>query len=191
VAKDKKPLPTPPNRKKRFVREDEEAQLLSDKLAMAQSQGRLDELLEDELGENEQARKLVSMMMGMSGMDMSAAMHKGKPAGSQMKEKTGAPEEPPEDVMLAAMSGDLSGLAQLLKRESEKRRGEGQTAASEGREREPATPQPGNPQAEPVFERATIDQLIQMAAENGVSVDWLINRALTLYVRDHRSTGRL
>lgn len=189
MAKDKKPLPTPPNRKKRFGVEDEESMLLSDRLAMAQSQGKLDEFLEEELGESEGARKLVSMMMGMSGMDMSAAIPKGKSGGTKKKE--GAGGEPPEDVMQAVMSGDLSGLTQLLKRESEKRQGTGKPSAAAAPKQKPGKTESAASQAEPVFERSTIDQLLQIAAENGVSVDWLMNRALTLYVRDHKSTGRL
>ncbi|MBE0428264.1 MAG: hypothetical protein IBX61_00110 [Thermoleophilia bacterium] len=36
-----------------------------------------------------------------------------------------------------------------------------------------------------------MEELSRIAAENGVEVDWIISRALGLYIRDHRATGRL
>lgn len=35
------------------------------------------------------------------------------------------------------------------------------------------------------------EEISRIAAENGVEVEWLISRALSLYIRDYRTTGRL
>jgi hypothetical protein len=41
------------------------------------------------------------------------------------------------------------------------------------------------------FDKADIDTLMKIAAENNVSFDWLMARAVKLYARDYRTTGRI
>ncbi len=66
------PLPKPPNsafgRKNRFEQPDEQAALLADRMAAAMAEGKLDEFIKQEMPDNDYARQLASMMMGMTGM---------------------------------------------------------------------------------------------------------------------------
>jgi len=41
------------------------------------------------------------------------------------------------------------------------------------------------------FAKADLDTLLQIAAENNVSFDWVMARAVKLYARDYRTTGRI
>ena len=41
------------------------------------------------------------------------------------------------------------------------------------------------------LEKQLLDDLVKIAADNSVTLDWLISRALALYVRDYTATGRL
>src|SRR6266540_6002203 len=72
MADKDKPLPKPPNKafgnKKRFEEEDDQSTLIADRMAAAMAEGKLDEFIKQELPDNEYARNLVSMMMGMTGM---------------------------------------------------------------------------------------------------------------------------
>jgi hypothetical protein len=66
-----KPLPKPPTsafgRKERPDQEDQTT-LLADRMAAAMAEGKLDEFLKQEMPDNEYARNLATMMMGMTGM---------------------------------------------------------------------------------------------------------------------------
>ena len=124
--------------------------LLADELAKAVSEGRLEEFMDQEIPDNEHSRKLVSMMMGMTGM------------------------MPPGEIASAAQAGDVKGLTDLLAKEHEKR-----------------TDKPGTETNIPSPEQKTLDDLIQIASDNNVSVDWLVMRALSLYITEYRKTGRL
>ena len=64
----RKPLPKPQNSpfgaKKRFGEDSDKGSLMADEMASAAVSGRLEEYLSREVGENDNARKLVGMMMG-------------------------------------------------------------------------------------------------------------------------------
>jgi len=207
-----RPLPTPP--RSRFGRplpgaEEPPAPLTADRMAQAAAEGRLDEFLQHEIPEGEHARRLAQMMMGMSGMMPPGVP--GMPFGATQR----SPETPaapgtaetlvgeesavPPDVLAATMQGDVAGLVALLRAEHERRGGEASprgedpaAAPSTGGEAVPSgaivsqveVPRPG-------IDQALVDELIRVAAENQVGVDWLLLRAVKLYLEEHRRTGRL
>ncbi len=45
--------------------------------------------------------------------------------------------------------------------------------------------------AQPMIDKELIDALIKIAGENSVTLDWMILRAIRLYVQDYEKTGRL
>jgi hypothetical protein len=193
-SKKEKSLPKPPHsafgRKKPAEHREEEGPLLADRLAVAMAEGRIDDFLKRELPDNEYARNLTSMMMGMTGMmpmggEVTAPQPSGKAEQTAPRE-TAAPaaEEPPEDVRAAVQGGDAKVLADLLRREHRKRMPDAETAHAE----EPAA---GPAPAQPVIDKELIDALIKIAGENGVTLDWMILRAIRLYVHDYGKTGRL
>jgi hypothetical protein len=81
------------------------------------------------------------------------------------------------------MSGDLEKLKGLLIREHQKRSGEKMIRPAEEGLSESA-PQSG-------IEKEVLDQLISIASDNSVSLDWLIMRSLRVYIQEYRRTGRL
>jgi hypothetical protein len=185
-----KPLPKPPSspfgRRKRLERDEEDVPLMADQIAMAQAEGRLDEFLKRELPDNEHAKKLVSMMMGMTGMGQGAALQ--PPAAEKAGSGAGSDTprgQPPEDILNAVHAGDVQALMGLLERERRKlspheRVEEGGDDASA----EPASEKPS-------IEKETIDLLVGIAADNDLSLDWVIMRALRLYISEYRKNGRL
>lgn len=191
MPKDEKPLPEPPRRAvgagEGLDERTKNPFLMADRMAMAMAQGNLEEFLDKELPENENARKLAMMMLGMSGM----APVQGPDAGDQRSpveaEGQGAPEEgspAPEEVMRAAAGGDVQGLMALLKAEYEKRH------AGSGPSEHPAAA-PAEPGSEAIGEKEILDRLVRIASENSLSVDWLVTRALKVYVLEYLKTGKL
>ncbi len=210
MPEDKRPLPKPPSgRKRRFVDDEDKEELLADQMGMAMVSGKLDEFIDKEIGDNVNARKLTSMMMGFSGMSTDGLSVEGLSAGSapmppeaqEAGEAKAASTPPPEDIMKAAMSGDSKGLADMLKKEHLRRQG----ADPEGPEDTPGKAQhePGEIEGltqgdetpeesrEAVMEKQVLVKLMKIASDNNVSIDWVINRALKLYVRDYEGTGRI
>jgi hypothetical protein len=192
-SKKEKHLPKPPHtafgRKKPVEQREEEGPLLADRLAAAMAEGKIEDFLKQELPDNEYARSLTSMMMGMTGM-MPMGGPEAAPQPSEKKEEAAAHEttasaqELPEDIRVAVQGGDVKGLTDLLRREHRKRMPHAETAPAE----EPvAAPMP----AQPVIDKDLIDALIKIAGENGVTLDWMILRAIRLYVQDYGKTGRL
>ncbi len=195
MTEKQKPLPRPPRKgfgPKRGPAAEEA--LSADKMAAAMAQGKLDEYLSQEFQGNEQAQKLAKMMMGMTGM--SGMM----PPGGPDAEPPGTggdpagPPEVPEDIQQASLAGDMGQLMTLLKREYEKRSGGVQEPDEKGapnkshttkEETAPSTEAPA------LLDRESIDRLIRIASENNVSLDWVIARAIKLYVRDYKLTGRV
>ncbi len=192
-----KPLPKPPTsafgRKERSNQEDQTT-LLADRMAAAMAEGKLDEFLKQEMPNNEYARNLATMMMGMTGM---------MPAGgavvsshtaenweqSQSLEnatsgQTPSAEEVPGDVKEAILGGDVRGLRDLLRREHQKRRPCAETKPAE----EASASQPVG---QPTIDKELIDALIRIATDNSVTLDWIMLRAIKLYVQDYQETGRL
>jgi len=194
-----RPLPTPP--RSRFGRDSQEeagatSGMISDRMALAAAEGRLEEFLQHELPEGDHARNLAMMMMGMSGMmptEMPAGLPQtvsplGTPPAAADLPAAVSPEVPPE-VLAAIQQGDVANLMGILRAEHAKRSGE-EAAAAEAPLRSAA------PEAPPAAGRAgidaaIIDELIRIGADNDVTVDWLMLRAVKLYVTEYRKTGRL
>lgn len=192
-------LPTPPGTpfggKRRFI-EDREVSgssgaMLSDRMAMAHARGKVQEFMDSEIGQSPEARQLAQMMMGFMGMQPGGMMPVQPQEQAAMPEQSqGAPVvEPSPEVVRATMSGDIKGLAELLRQEHERRTGV-TTPAQEPAEDQPQAQEQSTSQ-EAVYDKETFMQLVRIAKDQGVSVDWLFNRALSLYVRDYKATGRL
>lgn len=195
MKKKNKPLPKPPTtpfgRRKR-LENDAQDPLLADEMAMAMAQGNLDEFMDREMPDNEYARKLADMMMGMTGM-----MAQNKPlrkreensipdpvsSSDETIKKTSSHAQTPEEIIKAAQSGDVGRLVELLHKEHLKRFPD----TDDLPQKKPKT----LPNGQPKVEKVIIEQLMEIADKNNVTPEWLVLRALTLYVRDYLSTGRL
>jgi hypothetical protein len=198
MSENDRPLPTPPATP--FMRgrrspPDAEHPLTVDRMAVASAEGRLQELLDTELGGNEHAKALAAMVMGMSGFASPGGFP--PPPGAEPAAATGSAGgvPPPADVARAAHTGDVSALVDLLRREHGQRNPEASPGglappAPEGAAATAASAA-GPAPAPALAEREVLEELLAIAAENGVGVDWLTLRALKLYVADHRRTGRL
>jgi hypothetical protein len=184
MSEHEKPLPTPPNRRR--FQETDKTPLTADRMAEAMAEGRLEEFIEKEIPDNDYARNLVSMMMAATGM-MPGGVSQGRPekqaaAQDEQGSTEKPPSAPPEDVFRAAASGDMEGLMGLLRKEHAKRSGENEAGNDE-----PSEPLVTDQSAE----KEIIEQLIRISSENSVTMDWVIFRALKLYVSEYRSSGRL
>lgn len=199
MPKKEKPLPKPPStpfgRKRSFEDNENRDPLMADRMAMAMSQGKLDEFLRKELPDNEHARKLAEMMMGMSGM-MPAGGLSGDPApeteefskgpASEEQGERSSDTQPPEDIVTAVQAGDLQGLMGLLAREHIKRTGSSITDTPHEEKNSTAPSSAG-----PAVDKEVIDQLMKIATDNDLSLDWLFFRALKRYVEEYKKTGNL
>jgi hypothetical protein len=196
-----RPLPKPPNkafgRKNNFEKEEDQASLISDRMAAAAAEGKLDEFLKQEMPDNEYARNLANMMMGMTGM-MPGGMPgmSMNPAPAKQEEQQGrageaASAEVPEDVRSAIVGGDVQSLMGLLRREHQKRNPDSPLLQQE--ERTEATPaqQPASGTQQPSIDKEIIDAMVRIAADNSVSLDWIILRAIKVYVLEYQKTGKL
>jgi hypothetical protein len=212
MAESDRPLPTPP--RSRFGRplrgeEEREGSLTADRLTEAATTGRLEEFLQHEMPEGEHARNLAMMMLGMSGMAAPGTPGAASEPAAEHAVPVAAPggeaAEPPNDavspvppaVLAATTRGDVAGLMSLLRAEHARRGGDGEAAdEAPGAPAVPAdieaqpAPAPAAP-APAAIDKALVDELIRVAAENQVTVDWLLLRAVKLYLGEHRKTGRL
>ena len=198
MSNKEKPLPKPPNtafgRKKQFGQEEEQGALLADRMAAAMAEGKLEEFLKREMPDNEYARSLATMMMGMTGMlppggapsSSHAPEDKEQPLSSEnaASGQTLSAEEVPEEVRKAIQGGDVRGLMDLLRREHQKRMPGLETKSEE----ETAVASPAD---QPTIDKDLIDALIQIAKDNSVTMDWIILRAIKVYVAEYRKTGKL
>jgi hypothetical protein len=192
-----RPLPKPPTkafgRKNSFEHREEPPPLIADRMAQAAAEGKLDEFLKKEMPDNEYARSLAGMMMGMTGMmpDMNPLLAPNQQTGEERQgpESTSPSEtaEVPEDVRQAIMGGDLQSLMGLLMREHQKRNPD--AAVEPHEEKKPASPAPAAGQ--PAIGKEIIDALIRIAADNSVTLDWILLRAIKVYVQEYQRTGRL
>jgi hypothetical protein len=204
-----RPLPTPP--RSRFGRDSQEdagpaSGMISDRMALAAAEGRLEEFLQHELPEGDHARNLAMMMMGMSGM-MPMEVPSGSPQAVSPHSPAppapdaptaGAPEAPPE-VLAAIQQGDVANLMGILRAEHAKRSGTGAgvdeapgvLGAAEPQVGSPTHSAPPSAEGRAGIDAAIIDELIRISADNDVTVDWLMLRAVRLYVEEYRKTGRL
>jgi hypothetical protein len=194
------PLPKPPNsafgRKNRFEQPDEQASLLADRMAAAMAEGKLDEFIKQEMPDNDYARNLASMMMGMTGMMPMGGTPIAPPLAEQQPQSSAsvptehklpaaeAPAEVLEDVRKAIEGGDVKSLMELLRQEHCKR-----TPGSDPGTTEEAVAVQSP--AQPAIDKDQVDALLQIAQDNSVSVDWLILRAIKVYVQEYQKTGRL
>jgi hypothetical protein len=199
MSNKEKPLPKPLNRafgrKKQFEQPEEQDALLADRMAAAMAEGKLEEFLKREMPDNEYARNLATMMMGMTGMMPAGGASvssyspesKEQPQSSENAASGQIPstEEMPEDVRTAIQGGDVKGLMDLLRREHQKRMPD---TATKPPEEAAAAPQPVN---QPAIDKELIDALIRIASDNSVTLDWIILRAIKVYVEEYRKTGKM
>jgi len=178
-----RPLPEPSKQAfgRKGLHDDRDGKsLMADEIALAAAEGRLEDFLSKEVPDNDYARTLVSMMMGMTGM-ASVATSPDTAGGAVLKDETENPSGPPEDVIAAVREGDTEELKRLLRREHEKR-SPGEEDVSAGETEAPS---------KPAIEKEVIENLIKIASDNDLSLDWLTLRALKLYVLEYQRTGRL
>jgi hypothetical protein len=100
---------------------------------------------------------------------------------------TASPRIPPE-VLAAVQQGDVAELAGLLRSEHEKR---SPPAAAAGEAPRPGPPTVPSSTGRPGIDAAMIDELVRIAADSDVTVEWLVFRAVKRYVEEHRRTGIL
>ena len=196
MPKKEKHLPRPPKNpfgKGRFLESREDAPLMADRMAAAMAEGRLEEFMKEEVPDNEYARSLASMMMGMTGMMPAtfsppvreeAMGHGGETEAVNLPGEQSPATQPPEDVIRAVHASDVKSVIELLAREHKKRMPEAESGPPEEGRGEAAA---GLSDAE----KETLNQLMKIASENSVSVDWIVLRALRLYVSEYQKTGRL
>ena len=196
MSKKEKPLPMPPKTPfgmRHFADKEENAPLMTDRMAAAMAEGKLDEFIKEEMPDNKYARALAEMMMGMTGMtpwNSFPLAVAGKTEDTERSEdhkrsdKTISGIQVPEDVIRAAGTGDVRRMMEALEREHKKRMtGTGPVSKAEER--------PEVPSELSGAEKETLDQLIKIASENSVSIDWIVSRALAIYVKEYQRTGRL
>ena len=191
MSKKERDLPRPgktPFSRKRPENEGQDDLLMADRMALAAAEGKLDEYLEQEIPEGEYAKKLATMMMGMTGI---LPQETGLPADeppqrppSEVAEAGQVQEAEsvsavPEDVVNAVQSGDVEKLKELLAREKQRRDPDSGDMS-------------GQPQSPPsMIEKDMLDSLMKVAFENKLSIDWLMARALKLYLEQYHKTGLL
>ena len=184
MSNKEKPLPKPPGapfgRKKPFAEDKRNNALIADQMALAMAEGRLEEFLQKELSDNEYARALAKMMMGMTGMLPSERVY----AESKGDNTETTVSQPPEDVINAAQTGDVKCLMELLSREHKKRfTDEGTNSVEEEKA--------STPPEYPAIEKDIIDEFVRIASDNNLSIDELIFRAIKRYVKLYKETGQL
>lgn len=188
-----KPPATPFGRKRRFEDDEKKDPLIADQMAMAMAEGKIDKFLKENIPDTEHARKLAEMMMGMTGIFSPGVpgTHRKRddsqdnPSSQSARQESDA-LQPPQEVIDAVQSGDVQGLMALLYREHQKRMPEQDQNRDESDDSGS-----DQPLSEAVVEREIIDEMIRIAADNNVTQDWLLMRALKLYIREYQRTGRL
>lgn len=198
MSENEKPLPKPPKTpfgKKRMSEEERESQppLMADQMAMAAATGNLDAFMQQNIPDNEHARKLAMMMMGMTGMmppgafpgaDAETVQPPVDAAQSEQAGVSSAEIEVPEDVRQAIMAGNMEELKGLLMREHARRTGS-------TIEEVPPVQEAGFNTAPSGIEKEVLDEMIKIASANSVTLDWLIMRALKVYIQEYQNNGRL
>jgi hypothetical protein len=196
MSKKERALPKPkktPFGKNRHENEGQDDLLMADRMAMAAAEGKLDEYMEQEIPEGEYAKKLSRMMMGMTGIlpqeSLSADDQQKGPlsavAETEQVFAEGSAQAVPEDVVNAVQAGDVEKLKELLAREKQRRTPDAAEAGS-------VIQEPDQSQSSPsMIEKDMLDALMKVAFENKLSIDWLMARALKLYLEEYKKTGRL
>ena len=197
MSKKERDLPKPgktPFSRKRRAEEGQDDLLMADQMAMAAAEGKLNEYLEQEIPEGEYAKKLAMMMMGMTGIlpnegglpvDEGALRSPSDAAETGQGQGGEAAPVVPEDVVNAVKAGDVEKLKELLSREKQRRDPDSEAVSGEPLKA-------GQPQPSPsMIEKDMLDSMIKVAFDNKVSVDWLMARAMKLYLEEYQKTGRL
>ncbi|MDA8156415.1 MAG: hypothetical protein M0Z52_08195 [Actinomycetota bacterium] len=194
-----RPLPEPP-RGKMFGESAGGGGLIFDRLQEAAAEGKLEKFIHDNIPGGGYAQKLTEMMMGMSGMPVTGMPPSGKP---EAKEGGAAKGKVPTDVLQAVREGNVGTLQGLLKREHEKHEvtagmAAGVIAGGKGAKKKKGKAEDamaGQANAAQftgsLVEKEVIDSLMEIAVDNGLQMDWLIMRALKLYVKKYQETGQL
>jgi len=197
MSKKDRLLPQPPKkpfqRRRSFQENSPEEPLLADKLMRAGAEGTLEELMTQELPDSEYSKKLTELLMGLTGMmptvnnlDHDHKDRKGTSAKNRTisREKEPHYDEPPEDIKQVVQSGDIKLLMELLYREHKKRMPDSESELSfdknDHRSQKPS-----------VVNKNLFDQMISIAAEHNVKQEWLLMRAIRLYIDEYNRTGRL
>ena len=201
MSKKERPLPkqpkTPFGRKRRYEGDEQMDTLMADRMAMAMAEGKLDDFFEKELPDSEHAKKLAEMMMGMTGMMPAGGKPEKSATGkkaSTHKNEAPSPEdppsapEPPEGVADAVRNADVKGLMDLLKKEHIKRQGGKAGAVNNIKKRKKGA---ATARSQASIEKEVIDHVIKISADNNLSLDWIVLRALKRYVEEYRKTGNL
>jgi hypothetical protein len=193
MADQEKPLPKPPKQAFGFQKpaQDQVGQeLLADRMAAAAAVGKLEEFLKENMPDSEHAQALAKMMMGMTGMMPTGGMTAPMPPIQPPAAKEGSAADIPEDVFKAVQGGDVKGLMDLLRKEHQKRSPGEQTAEAE-KPAQTEGPTAQQPTGQPMIDKELIDALVRIAADNSVTLDWIILRAVKVYVEEYRKTGKL
>lgn len=197
MPKKDRPLPQPPKRpfqrRGSFQEDSSEGPLLADRLMRASAEGTLEKLMTQELPDSEYGRKLSELLMGLTGMmpPVNNLNHdhkdrKGTSAENRSisRETESYSDEPPEDIQKAVQSGDVNLLMELLYREHKKRMPDSEAELFFDKN-DPRSQKP------PVVDKDLFDQMISIAAEHNVSQEWLLMRAIRLYIDEYNRTRRL
>ncbi|RJQ39058.1 MAG: hypothetical protein C4550_06115 [Nitrospiraceae bacterium] len=196
MPKKKKHLPIPPKtpfgRNRLYDESQKDIPLTADRMAEAMASGRIEDFFRSELPQGEHAKKLASMMMGMTGM----MPPEGFMEKTEKKEGVPSLQIPPEEVTNAVHAGDVKALIELLKREHKKRMPETDIGHDEKKEKhkkhsEKKRNKTEDAPAVSAPEKEVLDSLMKIASENSASIDWLMLRALKLYIEEYEKTGRL
>lgn len=183
MPKKEKPLPepesTPFGKRRHFEHSEEDVPLLADQMVKAMAEGGLEEFLKQEFPDNEYARKLATLMLEMTGMLPSECL----PSVPEKEPEKPSTIQLPEDVINAVKSGKVKELMGLLEREYKKRVPDAEISLTEEKI--------AIPQDLTADEKEIIDQLIKIASENNVTLDWIVLRALRFYVQEYLKTGQL
>ncbi len=192
-----KPLPKPPTKafgRKNNFEQAEQPSLLADRMAVAAAEGKLEEFLKKEMPDNEYARNLASMMMGMAGMVPGGSGMTAPEANTgEQHQEPGEQDtaEVPGDVREAIMGGDLESLMGLLRREHQKRNPNSPLLKSDDAPKAETAQGPASAAQQPAINKELIEALIQIANDNSVTLDWIILRAIKVYVQEFQKTGKL
>ena len=193
MADQERPLPKPPKKAFGFQKNEPEQggqELMADRMAAAAAAGRLDEFLQKEMPGSGHAQALAKMMMGMTGM-----IPPGSPTAPREEDfgendtERHALSMPIEDVVKAVHDGDIKGVMDLLRQEHQRRSPDAGAVPTEAGVEQPVVRSEGHPQ--PMIDKELIDNLLRIAADNNVTLDWLLLRAIKVYVEEYQKTGKL
>jgi hypothetical protein len=197
MSQNDKPLPKPPStpfgRKRPGEQREEQEPLTADRMAAAMVEGNLEEFMKKEMPDNEHARKLANMMMGMSGMlpaGVGSSPDQPAAAALQGEGQPSPQQEVPVEVVKMVQDGDVKGLMEILRQEHLKR-SPGSAAAGIAEAGSAQEASPSQPAGMPTIDKELIDAMIQIAKDNSVTVDWIILRAIKVYVQEYLKNGKL